>query len=72
MKFQSLPHREHKCPQFKVGPINVSGRMKDIYSDSPTKHINNLRGKNAEFLKFKSEDTDSYSYILEGKSQNSR
>jgi hypothetical protein len=72
IKFQPVPHGEHKCPQFKVEPINVSGTTKDIYSDNTTKYINTLRRKNAEFLKAKSEGTDSYSYILEGKSENSR
>jgi len=71
IKFQPVPHREHKCPQFKAEPINILGAMKDIYSDNIMKHIHILRGKNEEFLKVQSGGTDSYHYILEGKSQNS-
>jgi len=44
IKFQPVPHREHKCPQFKAEPINVLGVIKDIYSENTTKHINILRG----------------------------
>jgi hypothetical protein len=51
IKFQPVPHRGHKCPQFKVLAINVTGTTKDIYSDNTTKHKILYEGKMRNFLR---------------------